>query len=301
MLVEQYFRDSRVILKIIILLLSIITCSSKPLEPLGPVLTVHESKTPPEPIQDPNIPTEDVFRNDINQKKLTIIIVILSFCVVCAIILSFVNVHDDYVELNNFYRGYMGRRLLIQEKRLLYKAQVDRVQQFQSDLGKLKQQYSQACHKAQNGGVNFIKMEENLSPTSQMDSVFSISPVTTTSLLPPGEVEDSWFDLIKPGMPVVRRFIEDEEPEWRGLDYHIGVGKPPTSFCSFIRQYDYNMFTGEGMTPKEIEERKNLLNQFRKWKKRKRKTFNIVVTERARREMADQEEEKNKKRTPPAK
>ena len=49
----------------------------------------------------------------------------------------------------------------------------------------------------------------------------------------------------------------------------------------------------------EIEERKNLLNQFRKWKKRKRKTFNIVVTERSRREMAEQEEEKNKKRIPP--
>jgi len=289
MLVEQYFRDSRVILKIIILLLSIITCSSKPLEPLGPVVTVNDSKDPPNPIQHPNIPTEDVFRNDINQKKLTIIIVILSFCVVCAIILSFVNVHDDYVELNNFYRGYMGRRLLIQEKRLLYKAQVDRVQQFQSDLEKAKQQYSQACHGAQNGGVNFIKLEENL------------SPVTTTSLLPTGEVEDSWCEVIKPGMPVVRRFIEDEEPEWRELDYQIEVGKPPTSFCSFIRQYDYNMFTGDGMTPREIEERKNLLNQFRKWKKRKRKTFNIVVTERARREMADQEEEKNKKRTPPAK
>ena len=51
----------------------------------------------------------------------------------------------------------------------------------------------------------------------------------------------------------------------------------------------------------EIEERKNLLNQFRKWKKRKRKTFNIVVTERSRREMAEQEEEKNKKRIPPQK
>ena len=96
------------------------------------------------------------------------------------------------------------------------------------------------------------------------------------------------------------------------------VGKPPESFCSFIRQYDWNLFTADGLTQtvtfleknnfvnlkkllKEIEERKNLLNQFRKWKKRKRKTFNIVVTERARREMADQEEEKNKKRTPPSK
>jgi hypothetical protein len=48
----------------------------------------------------------------------------------------------------------------------------------------------------------------------------------------------------------------------------------------------------------EIEEQKNLLDQFRQWKKRKRKSFNIHVTERARREMADQDEQKNKKRTP---
>ena len=51
----------------------------------------------------------------------------------------------------------------------------------------------------------------------------------------------------------------------------------------------------------EMEERKNLLDQFRQWKKRKRKSFNISVTERARREMADQDEQKNKKRTPHSK
>lgn len=294
MLVEHYFRDSRVILKIIFILLSLINCDSKPLEShleeeaASPIIT--DSRHPPKPIQYQNIPTEDVFRNDINQKKITIIILILSLCVVCAIILSFVNVHDDFVELNNFYRGYMGRRLLIQEKRLVYRGQVERIEQFQTDLERVKQQYLHGGHGAQNGGggVNFIKLEENL------------SPVTTTSLLPPG-AEDTWLNFIKPGMPVVRRFIEDEEAEWRELDYQSEVGKPPESFCSFIRQYDWNLFTADGLTQTEIEERKNLLNQFRKWKKRKRKTFNIVVTERARREMADQEEEKNKKRTPPSK
>ena len=51
----------------------------------------------------------------------------------------------------------------------------------------------------------------------------------------------------------------------------------------------------------EMEERKNLLDQFRQWKERKRKSFNISVTERARREMADQDEQKNKKRTPHSK
>ena len=92
-------------------------------------------------------------------------------------------------------------------------------------------------------------------------------PVTTTSLLPPGP-EDTWLDITRPGMPVVRRFIEDEEPEWRELDYHIRVltagrirvvvniiflqvGKPPASYCSFLRQYDWNMFTADGLS-KEV-------------------------------------------------
>ena len=47
--------------------------------------------------------------------------------------------------------------------------------------------------------------------------------MTTTSLLPPGP-EDTWLDITRPGMLVVRRFIEDEEPEWRELDYQIRVG-----------------------------------------------------------------------------
>ena len=46
----------------------------------------------------------------------------------------------------------------------------------------------------------------------------------------------------------------------------------------------------------EVEERKNLLNQFRKWKEKKRKTFNIVVTEKGRREMAGKEMEKTSQR-----
>ena len=61
------------------------------------------------------------FRNDINNKKIVIILTFLGISVLGAIILSFVNVHYDFLELRNFYRGYMGRRLLIQEGRLTYR------------------------------------------------------------------------------------------------------------------------------------------------------------------------------------
>ena len=62
-----------------------------------------------------------IFRNDINNKKIVIILTFLGVSVLGAIILSFVNVHYDFMELRNFYRGYMGRRLLIQEGRLTYR------------------------------------------------------------------------------------------------------------------------------------------------------------------------------------
>ena len=175
--------------------------------------------------------------------------------------------------------------------------------------------------------------------------VFS-GPVTTTSLLVPGPsmdtgelevVETSLIEMpsVSLGIPAPRRFVEDDGPEWRELDYlvqvikpsssevffydYLQIGTPPPTFFLFFQQYDWNIYTGETLSHKvelsnyniypvhafnpfqDIEERKNLLIQFRKWKKRKRKTFNIVVTERSRREMAEQEEEKNKKRIPPSK
>ena len=47
--------------------------------------------------------------------------VILCLCIVGAIVLSFANLNDDFVELKNFYKGYMGRKLLLHEGRLVYK------------------------------------------------------------------------------------------------------------------------------------------------------------------------------------
>jgi len=251
-----------------------------------------------DPLAESSNPAEDIFRNDIIRKKVNIIIVILSFCVVCAIILSFVNTHDDFLEMSNFYHGYMGRRLLIQEKRLVYRT---KLQQIDRDL-KNKTSNSPPSRRFLSphmAGVNFMSLDESLSPTSTLGEQFAISPLTTTTILPSGVQHDLTDEQSR--LPEVRRFVEDEEPEWRGLDYEIPVGKPPATFYSFIKQYDWHMFSGDGLTAEEIQEQKNLLNQFRKWKKRKRKTFNVIVTDRAKREMAEQEEEKNKKRTPPSK
>ena len=47
---------------------------------------------------------------------------------------------------------------------------------------------------------------------------------------------------------VASEFIEDHDPEWRDLDYSSDVGSPPTNFCQFILQYDWNIYSTEGLT-----------------------------------------------------
>jgi hypothetical protein len=37
-------------------------------------------------------------------------------------------------------------------------------------------------------------------------------------------------------------YIEDDDPEWRQLDYSLEVGEPPKTFAQFVRQYDLGVF-----------------------------------------------------------
>ena len=60
-------------------------------------------------------------------RKNAAIVVILAFCVVIAITINFINLSSDYDDLMDFYRGFMGRRLLIVEGRLTSKRHVLRL------------------------------------------------------------------------------------------------------------------------------------------------------------------------------
>ena len=65
MLVEYHLKYSRIILKIIFNLLSILSCDSKPIEyyiDQEDYKLITEPKYPAETNQDKNIPTENVFR-----------------------------------------------------------------------------------------------------------------------------------------------------------------------------------------------------------------------------------------------
>jgi len=197
------------------------------------------------------------FSSEVNRKKVQIILVILCFSLVGAFVLTLVNVSHDLQEIRTFYRGFMGRKLMFSEQRLLYRQ---------------KEKQSQKAPV-----VNYIRLE----PWKQEICLDLLTPSSKQ---------------IPPAAPGPLRYIEDDEPEWRSLDYTVEVCSPPPTFCSFLRQYDLGIFSWDSLTPDQRERRKNLITQFRRWKKRKRKNFSIVVTERVRREMSDQEESKNKKR-----
>ena len=74
------------------------------------------SKTPPVSIYHYSAPA-------MSRKNITIC-VILFFCVAVAIGINFINLSSDHEDLKDFYKGYMGRRLLIVEGRLTSKKHI---------------------------------------------------------------------------------------------------------------------------------------------------------------------------------
>ena len=48
--------------------------------------------------------------------------------------------------------------------------------------------------------------------------------------------------------PSSLRYVEEEDPEWRDLDYDLEVGHPPQTFCQFYLQHDCGVFDSSEMT-----------------------------------------------------
>ena len=70
------------------------------------------------------IKSYDVYSPPAISRKNITICVILGFCVAVAVGINFINLNSDYEDLMDFYRGYMGRRLLIVEGRLTSKSHI---------------------------------------------------------------------------------------------------------------------------------------------------------------------------------
>ena len=71
-----------------------------------------------------DIKTYDVYSPPAISRKNITICVILVFCVAIAVGINFINLNSDYEDLMDFYKGYMGRRLLIVEGRLTSKSHI---------------------------------------------------------------------------------------------------------------------------------------------------------------------------------
>ena len=52
----------------------------------------------------------------ISRKKITIIVILLGISFFGAIIVTFLNVNQDFNNLHTFYAGYMGRKLVLRER-----------------------------------------------------------------------------------------------------------------------------------------------------------------------------------------
>ena len=78
------------------------------------------------------------------------------------------------------------------------------------------------------------------------DSIDYAAADYTTYRFYSGQVA-SIFHTPDPSMSLCcNRYIEDQDPEWRDLDYGADVGPPPETLCQFIRQYDWGIFKIEG-------------------------------------------------------
>ena len=75
-----------------------------------------------------------------------------------------------------------------------------------------------------------------------------------------GTTMESWetiWDIAPPSVTLCcTNFIEDQDPEWRDLDYGEDIGPPPDSFCQFIMQYDFKIFSREFRLRKDDMDRR---------------------------------------------
>ena len=62
--------------------------------------------------------------------QIMIILVILCVCVIIVIMLLCDNTGKEFKEINTFYQGFEGRRLLIMEKKLLYRSSMMKVRRY---------------------------------------------------------------------------------------------------------------------------------------------------------------------------
>ena len=75
-------------------------------------------------------------------------------------------------------------------------------------------------------------------------------------------------------------WVEDQPAEWAGLDYSHQLPRPPATLLQFLPVWCCSRYYPAWS---------QLFSQFRAWKRLKRRQYNIVVTQRSKKEMANAE------------
>lgn len=261
---------------------------------------------------------ESVERDAASEKKVQILIVFLFLAVLGGFALTALNVNHDFLQLTVFYRGFLGRKLLIQEGGLvrsksepvprpttlyyhpepangsstsvvalsLHKI-LKMVEAEREEMEGAEEEESLLCHHYHQ---NYYQQHHHQQHQQYQQHQLQQHLLISHCFLPT-QPQQSSSSLANPSS----RKLEAEDPEWRDLNYDLEVGTLPPCLGEFYLQYDWGCYSKD-MSDIEIAHRKALLSQFRKWKARNMRKFKIVVTERGRREMAEADEEKNKKR-----
>ena len=79
-------------------------------------------------------------------RKVKVIAFILGCCCLIAIIVNFINLHSDFEELQEFYIGYMGRKVLIQEQRLTSRTYLNLLRKAQREGIEVSTAHSRNSH-----------------------------------------------------------------------------------------------------------------------------------------------------------
>ena len=66
----------------------------------------------------------------IDNKKVVIILIVLVCCVVISIFMFIISLQNDFEELHTFYNGFEGRKLMIMQKRLVYKSSKQQLKRY---------------------------------------------------------------------------------------------------------------------------------------------------------------------------
>jgi len=215
--------------------------------------------------------------------KVIIVCVIIVICVCVALLLLVSSIFSEYSELHVFHHGFLGRQLMMEEGRLVRSEEGHHLTKYSR-----VQQQEGGIEKTGNGGCssagNLFLLDES-----------SNTPGSLQCLLP-GVVADelehepvgAWQG--EQPLPPGTRLLDDDLPEWQEMNYMLRISQPPDTCREFFLQFHCGArISADDTVEKLQDERRNLYNQFRSWKSLRRKRFNVVVTQRAKKEMAQAE------------